>query len=117
MTVDVKVLDQLMEVIGDDHESLMELVDSFLTDGPELLAAMKSGLKAGDAAVVARSAHTLSSGCRDFGLMELSDICLQLELKSKTGDLHDAAAMASQINSLFRDSEAELVKAAEGLSD
>jgi HPt (histidine-containing phosphotransfer) domain-containing protein len=116
MTVDINALNQLLDVIGGDHESLMELVDSFLADSRELLLAMTNGLETGDAPTIARSAHTMKSSARDFGMMELAEICLQLELKGKSGDLQDVADLVSRIDSQFTNGRDALINAVEGLS-
>ena len=104
----MKALNELMEVIGNDYDSLLELVDSFLEEAPELLSTMANGLKSGDTQMVARSAHTLKSSARDFGLLELSDCCMLLEKKSKAGILDEADSLASQINALFQQGKEEI---------
>jgi histidine phosphotransfer protein HptB len=108
MTVDTKALNQLLEVIGNDNDSLVELMDSFLEDGPELLAGMTTGLESGDTQTLTRSAHTLKSSARDFGLLELSESCLQLEQKGKTGSLDGADNLIAQIQILYQQGEDEL---------
>ena len=108
MTVDTKALNQLLEVIGYDHDSLVELMDSFLEDAPEMLTGMTTGLESGDTQTLTRSAHTLKSSARDFGLLELSDSCLQLEQKGKAGSLDGADRLVAQIQALYQQGEDEL---------
>ena len=108
MTVDTKALNQLLELIGYDNDSLVELMDSFLEDAPELLTGMTGGLASGDTQTLTRAAHTLKSGARDFGLLELSDCCLQLEQIGKTGSLDGADSLVAQIQNLYQQGEDEL---------
>ena len=108
MTVDTKALNKLLEVIGYDNDSLAELMDSFLEDAPELLTEITRGLASGDTQTLTRSAHTLKSSARDFGLLELSDSCLQLEQKGKTGSLDGADSLVAQIQILYQQGEDEL---------
>ena len=88
-----------------------------MEDGPDLLSSMKEGLVEGDAPVVARSAHTMKSSARDFGLMELSQTCMVLEQKSKAGDLQDAISLVTDVDNLFNSGRASLTVAARGLKD
>jgi histidine phosphotransfer protein HptB len=108
MTVDTKALNQLLEVIGYDNDSLVELMDSFLEDAPELLTGMTKGLESGDTQALTRSAHTLKSSARDLGLLELSDCCLQLEQIGKTGSLEGADNLVAQLQTLYQQGEDEL---------
>ena len=117
MTIDAKALNQLLEVIGYDNDSLVELMDSFLEDAPELLAGMTRGLESSDTQTLTRSAHTLKSSARDFGLMELSDCCLQLEQKGKAGSLDGAESLVTQIQNLYQQGEDELRMAVAKLVD
>jgi len=117
MTVDMKALNELMEVIGNDYDSLLELVDSFLEDAPELISAMERGLESGDTQTVTRSAHTLKSGARDFGLLELSECCLLLEQKGKSGTLDDANRLVSETAALFQQGREEIKIAVLKFSD
>lgn len=117
MTVDTKSLGQLMEVIGYDSDTLVELMDIFLEDAPGYLDSMASGLNSGDAQTLAQSAHTMKSVARDFGLLDLSDYCLQLEKKGKSGNLDGADRLVEQINLTFRQDKNALQKAVSDLFD
>ena len=46
---------------------LVELIDVFLKDSPELIEQMRGGLAAGDVEKVRRAAHSLKSNAASFG--------------------------------------------------
>ncbi len=77
--IDVRLLDQLKELIGGDQESLNELVETFLEEGDGIVAAMKSSLVNKDLELLRRSAHSLKSSAQDFGALELSRFSATLE--------------------------------------
>jgi len=106
--VDKQKLTQLLELIGDDLGSLRELIDSFLIDGPELLGAMKEGAKSLNAEVIRRSAHTLKSTSKDFGIQHVSKLSAVLEEKCRFEDLDKCDGMISEIDAEYRKGIAEL---------
>ena len=106
--LDPKALDNLREVVGGDPEFLAELVDTFLDDVPSLLADLRQGLAAGDAAEVRRHAHSLKSNGAEFGATELSQRCGQLEVMAKEGRLVGAASLLTQIEGLYQEVETAL---------
>ncbi len=106
--LDPKALDNLREVVGGDPEFLAELIDTFLDDAPSLLADLRQGLAAGDAAEVRRHAHSLKSNGAEFGATALSQRCGQLEAMAKEGRLEGAESLLTQIEGLYQEVETAL---------
>lgn len=79
MSIDQKCLDRLRQAIGNDEAGLIELIQSFIEDGPALLAELRSANDASDVALLKRISHSLLSNARDFGALELADVCARLE--------------------------------------
>ena len=77
--IDPAALDALMETTGGDPDFLGELIDVFLTDAVELLAAMDGALAGGDAGALRRAAHSLKSNAATFGATRLTALARQLE--------------------------------------
>lgn len=73
----------LSELLAGDQEALAELVDAFLEEAPKQLAE----LRASDAAVAGRAAHTLKSNALTFGAVELASLCRRLEEAARAGTL------------------------------
>ena len=89
-TLDPAALARLQAVAG-DAAFMAELVNTFLSDAPGLLAEMSQALACGDAGALGRVAHSLKSNSRDFGAGALAQLCLELEMLGKTGALDGAA--------------------------
>ena len=86
----------LLESVQGDGAFLAELLDTFLAEAPNLLAAMQQALARQDAAGLRLAAHSLKSNSRDFGAVALSGLCLELETMGKAGTLAGAAEKLAQ---------------------
>jgi CheY-like chemotaxis protein/HPt (histidine-containing phosphotransfer) domain-containing protein len=111
---DVDILDKaammnLLEMVGGEFEYLQELVDSFLEDAPQLLAELDTYITEGDASGVRRVAHSLKSNGADFGASKFSNLCKDLEMIGKSGDLDGAVDLANQIAVEYKQVELALM--------
>jgi HPt (histidine-containing phosphotransfer) domain-containing protein len=77
--VDHRVLAALSQATGDDPAFLAELIDTYLSDAPDLLVAMRDALAAREDAGLRRAAHTLKSTSAMLGAHRLADLCRHLE--------------------------------------
>jgi HPt (histidine-containing phosphotransfer) domain-containing protein len=93
--LDPAALDALRELGGDDF--VADLVDTFLTDTPPLLAALRGP----DVDEVRRAAHTLKSNGATFGATRFSELCRELEEQAKSGDLARAPEFAARIDAEY----------------
>lgn len=98
--LDSKALDKLKDIAGDES-FFKELIASFLSTSPQLIADMHHALEQGDAAKVKRAAHTLKSGSADFGAMKLSEFCKELEMLGKSGEIEGASQLIKQIETEY----------------
>jgi HPt (histidine-containing phosphotransfer) domain-containing protein len=85
--LDVAVLTELLESTGDDVEFVRDLLDTYLAETPEHMAAIRQALEADDAAALVRPAHTLKSSSATLGAMRLSAIGRDLEMAGRSGSL------------------------------
>jgi HPt (histidine-containing phosphotransfer) domain-containing protein len=85
--IDPSALDALMAATGDDPDFLGEMIDVFLADALELLAAMDGALAGGDAEALRRAAHSLKSNAATFGATRLTALARQIEELGKTAEL------------------------------
>lgn len=99
--IDERMLEQLLELIGGDKDSLNELIDTFLEEGKEIVEQMAASLDTQDLDVLRRSAHSLKSSAQDFGAVELSQLNAALESQCKNGWPDNAAAQSSKIAEHF----------------
>jgi CheY-like chemotaxis protein/HPt (histidine-containing phosphotransfer) domain-containing protein len=94
--LDRVALESLREMVGGDPEFLVELIDTFLDDAPQLLADMGQAVEQGDAGGLRLAAHSLKSNSADFGAKALSALCKELEMMGKAGALDGAVERVAQ---------------------
>jgi HPt (histidine-containing phosphotransfer) domain-containing protein len=114
--VDPQALRRLVASVGDDEAFVADLVETFLTDAPGLLADMRTGVARGDAEAVRRAAHTLKSNASTFGAGGLAEKCRVLESDAKESSIEATADLAAQIDAEYERVVLELRAAADGLS-
>ena len=109
-TFDPTALDALLDTIGGDREALGELIESFLEEGPDLIAKIEDAVRNGDAEGLRQAAHTMKSSAADFGALELSHLCREIEAKGREGDVIGAAALSESAAVSFGAAREELQK-------
>lgn len=93
-----------LESVGGDPELLLEVIDAFLIEGPQQLAAIHKSFQASDAKTLHRAAHTLKGSMRYFGAQRLFETALQLELLGDAAfrqreSLAEAAPLLARLDS------------------
>ena len=77
-TIDRTTYDELKETAG--AEFVLELVDTFLTEAPLLLAELHRSFGQREADAFRRAAHSLKSNANTFGARALGALAKELEL-------------------------------------
>jgi signal transduction histidine kinase/CheY-like chemotaxis protein/PAS domain-containing protein len=95
--LDLAALENLLAVVGGEFDFLVELIDSFLEEAPQLLADLGRFVKDGDAIGVSRVGHSLKSNGTDFGAPTFANLCKELEMMGKSGTLDGADDLAAQV--------------------
>jgi CheY-like chemotaxis protein len=106
--LDSAALENLREMIGGDAEFLVELIDAFLEDAPQLLADMRQAVEQGDAAGLRLAAHSLKSNSADFGAIALSNLCRELEGMGKAGTIDGATELVARAEAEYQQVKAAL---------
>lgn len=96
-------------MLGGEFDYLVELIDSFLEDAPQLLSELDQFVQSEDAAGVHRLAHSLKSNGADFGASSFSNLCKELERMGKEGTMDGTADLVAQITTEYGRVEAALV--------
>jgi HPt (histidine-containing phosphotransfer) domain-containing protein len=109
-TLAASAIDELLDATGGDPGFLVELIDTFLTDAPAQVAAMREAMGAGEAEALVRPAHTLKSSAATFGATELAERCRALEAQARAGSLEGADAAVDSIETALADASAALSK-------
>jgi signal transduction histidine kinase/DNA-binding response OmpR family regulator/HPt (histidine-containing phosphotransfer) domain-containing protein len=99
--LDPKALDNLLAMLGGEFDYLVELIDSFLEDAPQLLSELDQHVQSGDADGVRRVAHSLKSNGADFGAITFSTLCKDLEMVGKSGVLNGVAGLVARVGSEY----------------
>lgn len=97
--IDEQVFAELQDSAG--AEFVVELVESFLEDGPRELAAMRAAVAGGDAAAFRRHAHSLKSNGATFGAAAFAEAARQLEHSTLAELGASAAARVEALAQLF----------------
>lgn len=97
MELDLNAINRLLNAIGGEFEDFQELLDDFKSTAPDLVAAMKAALLAGDINKIKIATHTLKSNARDFGASTLTELSGEAERRCREGETEGLAALVEQI--------------------
>jgi HPt (histidine-containing phosphotransfer) domain-containing protein len=89
--IDRETYARLLDMTGGDQAFVDELVDTYLVDAAEQLAALDAAVALADAAALTRPAHSLRSSSLNVGALSLGELCRELELQGRTGEIAGAA--------------------------
>ena len=84
-----------------DAATLRELLDAYLSDSPELIEQMRSGVAVGNIEQVRRAAHSLKSNSASLGATHLTTASRELELLAKGGTLDGAAEKLAAVEAAY----------------
>ena len=77
----------LRELIGyDDIATFNEIVQAYIMQSPQLIAAMRAAVALRDLEELGMAAHTLRSTSETLGALDLSDGCFRLEMQIQAGE-------------------------------
>jgi len=85
--IDETVLDELKASVAGDIGFVRDLVETYVADSADQVAAIEAALDSGDAAALVRPAHTLKSSSATLGATELAATARTLEMAARAGDL------------------------------
>ena len=91
-TSDVIDRASLLDRVEGDQELLSEMVNLFVEDAPNLLAAMREALQKGDMPVLERSAHSLKGAASNLSAQPAAAAAFQLEKDAKQTNAEAAKA-------------------------
>ena len=89
----------LFESIGRDEAAYAELLDVFLEDAPQRVAAIQAAAVSGDAVVLAREAHSYKGSASLLEAGDVVDSAHRLELLARENMLAGAAELADRLAS------------------
>ncbi|MCP9452494.1 MAG: Hpt domain-containing protein [Nitrospira sp.] len=101
-------LREALSRVDDDRETLQAMIEVFLEQGPQDLAAVRQALERRDATAAARSAHRLKGSVLQFCAEAAVEAAKAVEAAAKGGDVEETTR-------LFQQLEAEMVRLCEAL--
>ncbi len=100
--VDPEVIAGFREMGADEGGQLLDsLIETFLANTPQVLAAARAALTGRAVAELERAAHTLKGSSSNFGAERMGAACAELERAAHEGALGGAAAMIDAIETEF----------------
>lgn len=99
--IDPASLANLKEIGGGDASFVVELITMFGEDSPPRLEGISKGLAAGDAAEVAKNAHSLKGTGANFGAERFRSLAQAIETAGKAGDLAGVPTLLEDLRSEF----------------
>ncbi|MGK7878428.1 MAG: response regulator [Xenococcaceae cyanobacterium] len=95
--LDPTALLQLRKIAGDDAKLIVEVINSYLKDSPQMLRSLRDAVEQKDAALLQRVAHPLKSTSATLGANTLAQLCQKLEDIGRAGVLEEAAALLEEV--------------------
>ncbi|TGR00938.1 Hpt domain-containing protein [Mesorhizobium sp. M4B.F.Ca.ET.190.01.1.1] len=89
LAIDRQALDKLRELVGGEESDMVELVSSFLDEGPSIMETLAKSGPTSDLPATRRAAHSMKSNARDMGATELAEICAGIEARCAKGEPPD----------------------------
>jgi len=106
--LDRSALTSLHELIGGDDGALIDLVETFLIEGDELVTALRASEPLQDHKTLKRSAHSLKNSALDFGAIAVAARCAELEAASVNAWPDEAHDQITAIEHLWQQSRTDL---------
>ena len=104
--IDRAVYAELRDTTG--AEFVAELVDTFIEEGPGMLAELRTARAEGNAERFRRAAHSLKSNGNTFGALKLAALAREIELKGLDAEPNRDAAPLAALEAEFARAAAEL---------
>ena len=74
---------------------LRRVIEIYLKNAPELIAAMNNAVGASDLAALGKAAHSLKSSSMNLGAARLAGICREIEATARSNSPESAARLAA----------------------
>lgn len=94
--IDPQAFAELQQQAGADF--VIELIDTFAEEGPQMLQALQAAVQSGDATAQRRAAHSIKSNAHTFGATRLAERARAIELGSLAPDAAALAALQAELS-------------------
>jgi len=107
-TLDISVLAALLDSVGGDQAFVADLVETYLADGADQLAAIDEAVRSSQAEPLVRAAHTLKSSSRTVGANRLGELSRRIEMLGRSGSTTGAGELVAEARTEWVDIVAAL---------
>lgn len=104
--IDRKVLTQLKNLKAG---LLVRIIDLYIESSPQLLLDMEQAVAQRDTNSIYKIAHSLKNSSANLGITDLTNLCRELEIKGREGDLAASINLVADIKRLYSSVAATLV--------
>jgi HPt (histidine-containing phosphotransfer) domain-containing protein len=100
---DKQILDlaRLEEAFEDDTGGIAELLEMALETGAKHRNTLTQALAAGNAAIIAKAAHSIKGSAGNIGAGEVARLAAELDERARADDLHDARERVEAIDAAY----------------
>jgi HPt (histidine-containing phosphotransfer) domain-containing protein len=77
------------------------MIDLFLMEAPQRLAAAREGEKSGNIAALAEAAHSLKSSAHNYGASRLSFIAEEIELSARANKVENLSTLLNDLEQAY----------------
>ncbi|WP_168536866.1 Hpt domain-containing protein [Anabaena sp. UHCC 0253] len=108
-------MEALLSMLSGDKKYLVKIINCYLLESLDLVKDIQTSVINQDTDAIHKTAHKLKSSSTSLGAINLSGLCLQLELKGKYGNLEGVLELVSQLNNEYEQVEIALKKITQAL--
>lgn len=96
-------LEELQELSGGNNELLVDLLDKYLSNTPELIEQARTALKEGNTEKVDYAVHTMKGSSLSLGLTPLGELLTEMNVRTKKGELDDMSGDIDKVEGYLKD--------------
>jgi HPt (histidine-containing phosphotransfer) domain-containing protein len=96
--LDLDAIKNLRDVMGDEFGALL---DTFFQDSVHRLALIADAVASGEPDSIRKAAHSFKGSASNMGAMTLANLCRQLEMLAREGQLQDVQVLQKAIASEY----------------
>jgi len=106
VNIDSKIIEQLKNL---KSGLLTRVIDLYVETSPKLLSDMEQAAAQQDTKSLYKIAHSLKNSSANLGIVELTNLCRDLEINGREGDIVEATALVLRIKKLYGAAEVALL--------
>ncbi|MEI6441619.1 MAG: Hpt domain-containing protein [Nostocales cyanobacterium ELA583] len=112
-SINTHILESLLDALGGEQQVLADIINCYLVESPKIVVAIQTSVTSENAGTLDKTAHKLKSSSASLGAIDLSRLCLELELKGKSDNLEGVLELLSRLINEYAQVEIALKKIVE----